>query len=269
MTAWAAIGVAAVVIFAMMQTLWWWQLHTGKAKIVDVGWTLATGGSVVFFAVIGTGDPLIRAVIGGGFALWTVRLAGFLWWTRIRVAQKDDGRYAKLREQWGDNEKRNMWFTFHLQGLLALLLGIAFLPATSFSGVIAQPLLVAAGLIFALALLGSTIVDAQLARFRETYVGGICRTGLWNWCRHPNYFFEIVIWWSLGLASVAGGVWYGLLAAIVMTGLIRFVTGVPPKEAQALRSRGEAYRQYQRETRLLLPLPPRNQSPEQISKHAH
>jgi steroid 5-alpha reductase family enzyme len=39
--------------------------------------------------------------------------------------------------------------------------------------------------------------------------------------------------------------------------LILFVTGIPPAEEQALRSRGEDYRRYQRETSAFVPLPPR------------
>jgi steroid 5-alpha reductase family enzyme len=35
------------------------------------------------------------------------------------------------------------------------------------------------------------------------------------------------------------------------------VTGVPPTEAQALRSRGEAYREYQRTTSVFFPWFPR------------
>ena len=34
------------------------------------------------------------------------------------------------------------------------------------------------------------------------------------------------------------------------------VTGIPPTEAQALRSRGEAYRDYQRTTSAFFPWPP-------------
>ena len=39
--------------------------------------------------------------------------------------------------------------------------------------------------------------------------------------------------------------------------LVLFVTGIPPSEEQALRSRGDDYRRYQRETSAFVPLPPR------------
>lgn len=38
--------------------------------------------------------------------------------------------------------------------------------------------------------------------------------------------------------------------------LIVFATGIPPSEEQALKSRGNHYRRYQRETSAFVPLPP-------------
>jgi len=40
--------------------------------------------------------------------------------------------------------------------------------------------------------------------------------------------------------------------------LIVFVTGIPPSEEQALRSRGDDYRRYQRETSAFVPWVPRS-----------
>jgi steroid 5-alpha reductase family enzyme len=39
------------------------------------------------------------------------------------------------------------------------------------------------------------------------------------------------------------------------------VTGIPPSEAQALRTRGDDYRAYQREVSAFLPRPPRRPAP--------
>ena len=52
--------------------------------------------------------------------------------------------------------------------------------------------------------------------------------------------------------------WWVPLAAVAAMGcfIIR-VTGIPPTEAQALRSRGDAYRAYQRTTSPFVPWPPR------------
>jgi steroid 5-alpha reductase family enzyme len=51
-----------------------------------------------------------------------------------------------------------------------------------------------------------------------------------------------------------------LLAPAAMLLLIPEITGIPPTEAQALRSRGEAYRHYQRTTSAFFPWRPRRES---------
>ncbi|MHC5068225.1 MAG: DUF1295 domain-containing protein, partial [Planctomycetota bacterium] len=47
--------------------------------------------------------------------------------------------------------------------------------------------------------------------------------------------------------------WLAWLQAILALLLIRYVTGIPPAEAQALRSRGDDYRAYQATTPALIP----------------
>jgi steroid 5-alpha reductase family enzyme len=56
-------------------------------------------------------------------------------------------------------------------------------------------------------------------------------TGLWELCRHPNYFGEALIWW--GMAFYAMNLPYGwmtLASPVVITLLLRFVSGVPMLE---------------------------------------
>ena len=49
----------------------------------------------------------------------------------------------------------------------------------------------------------------------------------------------------------------GLLGQGVIFASIWGVTGIPPTEAQSLRSKGEAYRQYQHRVSKFIPLPPK------------
>ena len=58
--------------------------------------------------------------------------------------------------------------------------------------------------------------------------------------------------------SLRNPVWVilGLMQPILY--LILFVTGIPPSEEQAVKSRGDDYRRYQRETSAFVPLPPRS-----------
>ena len=51
--------------------------------------------------------------------------------------------------------------------------------------------------------------------------------------------------------------WATLLAPLFMYWILVYVTGIPPLEAQMLRSRGERYRAYQARTSIFFPLPAR------------
>ena len=53
--------------------------------------------------------------------------------------------------------------------------------------------------------------------------------------------------------------WLTLLAPAAMLHFLLNVTGIPPTEAQALASRGEDYRQYQRTTSVFIPWFPKTE----------
>ena len=84
------------------------------------------------------------------------------------------------------------------------------------------------------------------------------RAGVWRYSRHPNYFGQWLTWYAYALVALAAPYgWIGLISPALMLYLILRVTGIPPTEAQALKSRGDDYRRYQRETSAFVPLPPR------------
>jgi steroid 5-alpha reductase family enzyme len=112
------------------------------------------------------------------------------------------------------------------------------------------------------ALCGEALADRQLGRFKAdpTNKGRVMDQGLWRWSRHPNYFFEWLLWVAFVLPGLLAP--WGLLTLLAPAAMLFFVlkvTGIPPSEAQALRSRGEAYRAYQRRVSPFFPLPPRKE----------
>ena len=107
----------------------------------------------------------------------------------------------------------------------------------------------------------TALSDAQLKRFREdpANAGRVCDVGLWRWSRHPNYFFEWFGWLAYPVIALSTGYawgWASLLAPLFMYWILVYVTGIPPLEAQMLRSRGDRYRDYQLRTSQFFPLPP-------------
>ena len=116
-------------------------------------------------------------------------------------------------------------------------------------------LVVALALAFG-AWVGVYIADKQLAEFKKNSAnkGKVCEKGLWFYSRHPNYFFEWCHWFSYPIMAIgiSGGEWLWIMP-VVMFAFLYFITGIPYTEQQAIRSRGDAYRQYQKTTSAFIP----------------
>ena len=258
MSFWVALGIGWLAMAVAMAALWLVQRRYGKAGIVDILWAAGVGVLGVLFAFLGTGYPPRRLLIGLLAAGWSLRLTTYL---LVRVLKMpEDGRYEAMKNKWGAQTQSYLFAFFQVQALWSMMFAAPMLIA---AGNAAGPLgwLDAAGVaIFATAVLGETIADRQLQAFRAQRAnkGKVCRDGLWRYSRHPNYFFEWLHWWAyvlIGWQATDG--WATLFGPAIMLLFLFKVTGIPPTEENALRSRGEAYREYQRTTSVFFPLPPK------------
>ena len=78
--------------------------------------------------------------------------------------------------------------------------------------------------------------------------------GLWRYSRHPNYFFEWLVWVAYCVfAWPSPWGWATIYCPLLMLFFLFRVTGIPMTEEQALRSRGDDYRDYQRTTSAFVP----------------
>lgn len=246
-----------LVMAVVMVLVWLLQRWSGDAGIVDVMWSAGVGALGVVYAALSSGDPWRRLLIGLMAGIWGLRLALYLL-QRVRRLP-EDGRYTTMRQDWGEHAQRNLFIFFQVQAFWSVLFAVPMLIAAANS---APPgWLDGLGLvIWIISVAGETIADRQLGRFRldPDNRGKVCRRGLWYYSRHPNYFFEWLHWWAyvcLGLLAPWG--WLTLGGPLVMLYFLFKVTGIPPTEAQAVRTRGEAYRDYQRTTSVFFPWPPR------------
>lgn len=242
-----------------MLGLWLWHLRLRNAGIVDVGWAATLAGMATLYAMVGSGYGPRRWLIAGMVSVWGLRLAAYLWRDRVR-GRPEDGRYAALRQGRRSASLFFFWF-FQAQALLNVLLSSPALVASFNTAMPLQPLEFAAVGLWGIALLGESVADRQLERFKAdaSNRGRTCRVGLWNYSRHPNYFFEWLIWVAYAMFGVAspGGV-ITLACPAVMLFLLFRVTGIPATEAQALRTKGDDYRQYQATTSVFVPWFPRS-----------
>jgi len=259
MNAWALIGIGLGVMMVVMLVLWSVQRATRNAGIVDIAWSFGTGLMAVWFAWGASWGAVERRWLVGAIAgVWGARLGLHL--LRRLMREAEDGRYQELREAWGAKTQRNLLIFFQIQATWSVLFALPMLAAAS-NPAAALAWHDWAGLaVFLASLVGESIADAQLARFKADPAneGQVCDVGLWRYTRHPNYFFEWQHWWAYVLIGWGGPWWPATLAGpIVMYLFLRFVTGIPPTERRAVRTRGDAYRRYQQTTNAFFPGPPR------------
>ncbi|HSM09094.1 MAG TPA: DUF1295 domain-containing protein [Gemmatimonadota bacterium] len=244
---------------AAMFGLWRWQLRTGEADGVDLGWTAGLGVAAVLYAVgLDRGLPERRLLVAGLAVLWSGRLAVHLW-DRVRTPG-EDGRYARLRAEWGPEAPRRFLRFYQIQALSVPLLAVHFMLAMLHPAGELRLWDLLGALIVLVSIGGEALADRQLARWKRDPAnrGRTCRRGLWRYSRHPNYFFEWLHWVGYSVIAVGWAWWPAtLVAPAIMYVLVRHVTGIPPTEEQSVRSRGEDYRKYQRTTNAFFPGPPR------------
>ena len=172
----------------------------------------------------------------------------------------EDGRYQQLRHEWAARFAPKMFGFFQLQAASVVLLGVPFLLPVLDARVGWSPLEVAGIVLWCVAVGGESLADAQLAAFRRDPAnrGRVCDAGLWRYSRHPNYFFEWLVWvayFLFALSAPAG--WLAIIGPAAILFLLLRVTGIPLTEEQSLRSKGDAYRRYQARTSAFVPWFPR------------
>jgi steroid 5-alpha reductase family enzyme len=229
-------------------------------SIVDVAWSANFTPIAWLYAALAPGYLPRRLLVAGLVTLWSLRLALHL---HRRIAAQhpvEDGRYQELRRAWTGRLATRFFLFFQAQGLLNALLSIPFLLACLDRRGPLDAKDAAGASLFAVALAGEAAADRQLARWKRDPArrGGVCDVGLWGLSRHPNYFFEWLVWVAFALLAVRAPWGAGaVFAPLLMLYFLLSVTGIPATEAQALRSRGEAYRDYQRRVSAFFPWRPR------------
>lgn len=260
MSAPAMVLVALVALALIFAAVFAFARRIDNYSVVDVAWSLSFAGLALLYALAADGWWVRRALIGGMVVAWSLRLGIHLWRRVAAHHPVEDGRYEEMRERWRSRIASRMFLFFQFQAVSVAVLGLPFLFASTHDSASLHPLEIAGAFVWLAAWIGESVADAQLARFKREPAnrGRVCNAGLWRYSRHPNYFFEWLIWvgfFLVGAAAPWG--WTGFIAPAVILYLLLKVTGVPPTEAQLLRSKGEAYRRYQGTTNAFFPGPTR------------
>lgn len=262
-----ALAAAAIFLSAWMTVAWWLQMRTGKSGWIDTLWSYGVGIAGVALTLL---VPLAsneavsprQWLVASLCALWSVRLGTHI--LLRTLSGGDDPRYAQLKKEWKRGAQRRMFGFLQIQALCAFVLafGIFVAAQNPAPGLRVSDWIGAALLLAAIA--GAGAADRQLRAFLadKKNRGKVADIGLWSYSRHPNYFFEWLGWFAYALIAFdsSGSHWWwplALIAPAMMYWLLVHASGIPPLEAHMLRSRGEAFRDYQRRVNAFFPGPPR------------
>ena len=195
---------------------------------------------------------LVLALVG----IWALRLSIYI--TARNWGHGEDRRYQAIRAR---NDPgfavKSLYLVFLFQALLAWVISLPLLGAIL--GVRPLGWLDYAGLL--LWLVGMVFEaggDWQLARFKADPAnrGKVMDRGLWRYTRHPNYFGDCCGWWGFWLIAVSAGAWWSLPGPLLMSVLLRRVSGVTLLEKD-IGERRPGYADYIRRTNAFFPGPPR------------
>jgi steroid 5-alpha reductase family enzyme len=249
----------AAFVAALMVGVWLLSVWKRNASIVDVAWGPGFAGIALVAFAIGDGPLARRALVTGLACTWGLRLGGYLLWRAW--GKPEDFRYQAMRRHWGARfPLMSLLTVFTLQGVLMWIVSLPLQLAQQPSEPAQLGALDAVGAcLWLVGMCFESIGDAQLARFKAdpANAGRVMDGGLWRYTRHPNYFGDCVVWWGLFAIAlgVPGGV-YSIVGPIVMTVLLRRVSGVTLLERSLLKRRA-GYAEYVKRTNAFIPGPPR------------
>lgn len=264
---------------ALMSLVWVLHLPRKNAGLVDVAWAFGLGLLALFYfsvsrwSLFAAGVPFSTLFFVNGSPehgtlfvamalIWSARLTLHLFQRNVLSGAAEDPRYADLRVKWKEGLLFKFYLFFNAQGAMNVFLSLGFLlvmvgPSKGlgffeWTGFV----------VWFVALVGEALADWQLKRFKlePTNKGKVCDTGLWRYSRHPNYFFEWLVWVGYFIFTL-GSPW-GILslgAPLLMLFLLLRVTGIPATEVQSLLRKGDVYREYQRRTSPFIPWFPKKE----------
>ncbi|MCX7553928.1 DUF1295 domain-containing protein [Marinicella sp. S1101] len=235
---------------------WYQQKRTSNADSVDIAWTFGILICAVTYVLL-VDAPLNNVIMVMIFPLtWYGRL---LYHLLLRYdVNHEDSRYQNLREHWSEHTQLKFLTFFQFQAMLSVIFSLtAYWVLTSPE--VSSTQMVFAALLGLSALVGVSISDHQLHKFKKNNDSSqVCDIGLWRYSRHPNYFFEWLHWFVYPiLLWHSEYFWWSFLVVAVMLLFLLKLTGIPFSEQQALKKRGQAYRDYMEKTSPFIPWIPK------------
>jgi steroid 5-alpha reductase family enzyme len=256
------------VIFIHFTIYFFRAVKQNNFGIIDIGW----GQGFVFVVWL---LMILRVFILGANAnaigyltliltsIWGLRLSSHI--GQRNHGKPEDKRYVAMREKIKPPYVllKSYVKIFLLQALFMLIIALVlvFNVMSGFSNPV-DPMMLIPIILGVLVWLGGyffqSVGDRQLAIFvaKTENKGKLMTQGLWAYTRHPNYFGEVMMWWGIAILGFANGFGIaipliGFISPLVVTWLLRYVSGVPLLEKHMKTKPGFA--QYEKTTNIFFP----------------
>jgi steroid 5-alpha reductase family enzyme len=258
----------SVVIFIHFTIYFFRAVKQNNFGIIDIGW----GQGFVFVVWL---LMILRVFILGANAnaigyltliltsIWGLRLSSHI--GQRNHGKPEDKRYVAMRAKIKPPYVllKSYVKIFLLQALFMLIIALVlvFNVMSGFSNPV-DPMMLIPIILGVLVWLGGyffqSVGDRQLAIFvaKPENKGKLMTQGLWTYTRHPNYFGEVMMWWGIAILGFANGFsiaipLIGFISPLVVTWLLRYVSGVPLLEKHMKTKPGFA--QYEKTTNIFFP----------------
>ncbi len=255
-----ALASSLVCIITMFFT-WLYAIRIDNFSIVDIVWSFNFPLIAIVLFGLADGFWLRKFILLVIVVIWGTRLGTHLLIRIRKHIQQEDGRYLTLRKKWATNLNGQFLTFYMMQAASNVFLAIPFILIANNANETITTIEIAGISLWLVAIIGEWTSDKQLSNFKKNpnNKGLVCNVGLWSWSRHPNYFFEFLIWVSYAVfAWPCQYGWIAVLAPLFILYLLLKVTGIPMNEEQSINSKGQAYIDYQKTTSKFIPLPPKN-----------
>jgi steroid 5-alpha reductase family enzyme len=264
----SALSLVIVLAGLICAFAWIASLLSGDYSWVDRSWSIVPVVYVWVFAGYGHLENARLDLIAALVTLWGVRLT-------YNFARKggyrgvEDYRWPILRSSMNKWQFQlfNFFFIVLYQNFLLVLITLPAYTAYQHRTTPLRALDVIFAAVFIACLVGETVADQQQWNFQqwkvaETSAGRtpserFVQTGLFQYSRHPNYFFEQAQWWLIflvGCVAASSLLEWTVLGAFLLTLLFVGSTGFTEK---ITLEKYPEYQQYQARTSAVIPWLPR------------
>src|SRR5690606_20194997 len=233
--------------------------------LIDIAWGASFVVTAISSFIISGEFNLTKLIMLQVVILWGMRLSIYLF--KRNWNKEEDFRYQAMRKKWKTNLKLKAFFkVFITQSLFSYVISLPIiftnLYSTPITDFIQPTVLIIGVVVFLIGFIFEVLADSQLAEFKKNpnNKGKILKTGVWSLSRHPNYFGEATLQWGMGIIAISSLIpmsFIALISPIIITLLLRFVSGVPLLEKKY--EGNIEFEIYKKTTPIFVPFPKKKQ----------